>query len=242
MEIRRFFVGKQTPSNDIFTIEGEEFIHLTKVLRHKVGFKIIVCCGDNFDYLCEIIKIDNQYCLAKIESKTANNSVNHVEITLFQALPKGDKLDIIVQKAVELGASRVVPFLSKFTNESGMNAERERRIAIEACKQCGRATLCKVDDCVEIDDVFSQLKDFDVIIMPYENATTGKIGDIKGLKDAKKIAIIVGSEGGFAEEEVNVAIKSGAQIVSLGKRILRCETASIVTLALVNYEIGEMSI
>ncbi len=241
MDIKRFFVSPSDKCGDEIFICGEELLHLTKVLRYKVGYKAVVCMGDGLDYLCTITSIDKSQAVAHIDEIIANESMPSVQIVLCQALPKGDKLDFIVQKAVELGVSEILPFRSQFVSESKFNGDRLARISVEASKQCGRAEKVKVDDLLDFDQMLEKIKDCDTIILPYENATCGKIGDVKGLDKADKIAIIVGSEGGFDNAEVERAKSINAQVVSLGKRILRCETAAIVATSLVLYEKGELS-
>lgn len=240
MEIKRFFASKSSLVDNIFTIEGEEFIHLTKVLRHKVGYHIIVCINDNKDYHCTITKIDRDYCLAQVDKVEDNICVSRSQITLFQALPKSDKMDLIIQKSVELGVNNIVPFYSKYVNESKFNKERAIKISLEASKQCGRATKCLVSDVVEFEIVEKMIDSFDLVIMPYENAEQGRIGNIPDIKTAQNIAIIIGSEGGFCEQEVDSIIAKSGVVVSLGKRILRCETAAIVATAIVRYEQGDL--
>lgn len=155
-------------------------------------------------------------------------------------MPKGDKLDLIIQKSVELGVDKIVPFLSQYTNETKYNQSRQERIALEACKQCGRGIKAQVGDLIDFDRLIEELKEYDTIILPYEHATVGSMGDIKGLEQGKKIALIIGSEGGFAPHEVEAIENIGGQVLSLGKRILRCETASIISVGLVMYELGEL--
>lgn len=241
MDIKRFFVSPTDKCGEEIFINGEELAHLTKVLRYKVGYKAVISMGDGLDYWCTITHIDKSQAVAHIDQITVNESVPSVEIVLCQALPKGDKLDLIVQKAVELGVSEIVPFRSQFVAENKFNGERLARISMEASKQCGRAEIVKVGDLVDFDQMLQYIKDCDIVILPYENASCGKIGNVQGLDNAHKIAIVVGSEGGFDESEVGQAKSMGAQIVSLGKRILRCETAAIVATSLVLYEKGELS-
>lgn len=242
MEIRRFFAEPCDRRDSEIIIRGEEFIHLTKVLRYKVGYKAIVCLDESTEYECTITAIDKDYAIAKIDQAVVNQAEPTKKIVLCQALPKGDKLDIIIQKGVELGVSEFLPFRSQYVSESKFNRERLDKIALQACKQCGRSKRVAVDDIVDYDDMLVEASKCDIIVMPYENATVGRIGDIEGLKEAKSIAIIIGSEGGFDESEVERAKQVRANIVSLGKRILRCETAAIATCALIEYESGEMNI
>lgn len=240
MELKRFFANKSNYSGDTIIIDGEEFLHMTKVLRHKVGYKIIVNLDDGMDYYCHITKLDKNYATAQVDSIEQNPCHTIASLTLFQALPKGDKLDLIIQKSVELGVDKIVPFLSQYTNETKYNQARQERIALEACKQCGRGIKAQVGDLIEFDRLIEELKEYDTIILPYEHATVGSMGDIKGLEQGKKIALIIGSEGGFAPYEVEAIENIGGQVLSLGKRILRCETASIISVGLVMYELGEL--
>ncbi|MDE5990688.1 MAG: 16S rRNA (uracil(1498)-N(3))-methyltransferase [Clostridia bacterium] len=240
MEIKRFFANSQDNDGSNIKIYGEEFTHMTKVLRHKVGYKIIVNLDDGKDYNCTLTEINSDFAIARIDSITENECRAKASVTLFQALPKGDKIDLIAQKCVELGVENIIPFTSRYTNESKFNHTRCQRIALEACKQCGRSRKAEIGELTDFDGLLNTLKDYDVIIMPYENSKVGKIGQVVGLESGKKIALIIGSEGGFCEEEVEKVRKLGGEIISLGKRILRCETASIVAVSLVMYELGEL--
>lgn len=241
MEIRRFFASPRDISGDKIFISGEEFSHM-KVLRQKVGYKVVVCTGDGKDYEGTVSEINADNAVVKVDAIKDNKNDPALDITLFQALPKGDKMSLIVQKCTELGARKIVPFLSEFTEETKFNRDRMQRVAKEACKQCGRSLICEVGKLCSFSDIPDMLKDYDLVIMPYENATCGKTGDVKGLKEARKIAVIIGSEGGFSEKEVSLAKECGAEIVSLGRRILRCETAGLVTIALIAYERGELGV
>lgn len=239
MEIRRFFASESDISGGSIYVTGEEFSHM-KVLRQKVGFRVVVCTGDGKDYEGTISEIKADCAVVKVDSVKDNVNDPALDVTLFQALPKGDKMSFIVQKCTELGARGIVPFLSAYTDETKYNRERMQRVAKEACKQCGRSLICDVGELVKFDEVVGMLDGYDCVIMPYENAETGRIGDVKGLQTAKKIAVIIGSEGGFSQDEVQKAEQAGAQIVSLGKRILRCETAGLVAISLIEYEMGEL--
>lgn len=240
MEIRRFFVPAEDVCGDKIFIRGEEFSHMTKVLRQKKGYRVVVCTGDGKDYEGTIEDINKDCAVVRVEEVKENVNDPYLDITLFQALPKGDKFSFIAQKCTELGARKIVPFLSDFTEEDKFNLERMRRVAKEACKQCGRSVQCDIEPLTDFNGVLEMLKDYDCVVMPYENATCGRMGDVKGLKEAGRIAVIIGSEGGFSENEVALAKAQGAQIVSLGRRILRCETAGLVAIALIAYERGEL--
>ena len=240
MEIRRFFADVSDVYGDEVTIGGDEFVHMTKVLRHKPGYKIVVCPGDGSELDCTLTSIGADSAVARIDGRRRGAAELPYRVTLFQALPKGDKLSYIVQKCVELGAARIVPFLSEHTEETKFNRARMQRVAIEACKQCGRCVRCEVGELTDFDGVLSRIADAELAIMPYEHARDGRMGDVPGLHEAKDIALIIGSEGGFAPGEVERAIAAGAKTVTLGERILRCETAGLVALAIVDYERGEL--
>lgn len=241
MEIRRFFASPGDVAGDRIYIAGDEYAHM-KVLRQKVGYKVVVCTGDGKDYEGTVEEIGRDRAVVRIDNVSENANDPSLDITLFQALPKGDKMSYIVQKCTELGARSIVPFLSAYTEETKYNRERMQRVAKEACKQCGRSLVCDAGELTDFNGVISKLGDYDCVIMPYENATCGRMGDVDGLKSAKNIAVIIGSEGGFSQEEVQRAKDEGAQIVSLGKRILRCETAGLVAISLIAYERGELGV
>lgn len=240
MEIKRFFADKRDYVNGEIVISGEEFNHLSKVLRYKTGYKVIVNLDDDKDYTGTIVSMDRDCAVVKVEKVEDNVCTTRAEVTLFQALPKGDKLDFIVQKCVELGVKEIVPFKSAYTNETKFNLARQNRIALEACKQCGRSVRMSVGDLTDFQGVLGMLDGFDTVILPYEHATKGSMSEVEGIAAGKRIALIVGSEGGFAPDEVKDAQGKGAQVVSLGKRILRCETAAVIATGLVMYELGEL--
>lgn len=242
MELKRFFAKPENFDGANIVIDGEEFAHMTKVLRHKVGYRIIVSLDDGKDYFCTVNRIEKSYAVATVDNIELNECKTRAGVTLFQALPKGDKLDWIAQKCVELGVEKIAPFLSAYTNETRFNRDRLARIADEACKQCGRARRAEIGELTNFDGMLSQLKDFDLIIIPYEHAEAGRIGDVEGLDNANKIAVVIGSEGGFSAEEVEAVGGVGGRVVSLGKRILRCETAAIIAVGLTMYELKELGV
>lgn len=240
MELKRFFASADDFDGKYITIEGEEFTHMTKVLRHKIGYKIIVNLDDGKDYYCAITQIEKDRAKALVEDVKDNERKSRVSVTLFQALPKGDKFDLITQKCVELGAEEIIPFTSAYTNETKFNAARANRIAIEACKQCGRARKARVGELLNFEEMIDSLCNYDTVVFPYERAVKGSVKDIIGMGEGRKIAVIIGSEGGFSAEEAQAIESRRGQTISLGSRILRCETAAIVTLSLIMYEMGEL--
>lgn len=241
MEIRRFYVDTGDISDGIITVKGDEFVHMTKILRHKVGYKIVVNNNfDGYDYYAVITDIGKDSVRAEIVEKVINDTDTSVDITLMQALPKGDKSDFIAQKATELGIKKIIFFSSEFTAEKKFNLDRIRRITLEACKQCGRAFVPSVETVYAINEL--PIGEYDKVILMSEHERKISLSDIAIEKDTAKVALIVGSEGGFSTEEVNELIFKGAISVSLGKRILRAETASIAAMSIVMYKLGEMDI
>lgn len=237
MEIKRFFAQKD-PQSGKPVITGSEFYHLTRVLRYKEGYKAIACMGDGKDRLCTVEKLEKDRAVLKEESCTDCAGDPSFPLTLFQSQPKGAKADFIVQKAVELGAERIAFFASEHSAAEKFNLERARKIAVEACKQCGRSRAAEVEFLPDFASVL-RASAAPTLIMPYERAESGSMAEaLEGSTGA--VDVIVGSEGGFSESEAQAAQAAGAKLVTLGRRILRCETAAAVTLALVMYERGEL--
>ena len=238
MEIRRFFVSPSDISNDVITVCGDEFLHLTKVLRYKVGYKAIVCANDGIEHTCTIVEIAKDGAKLRIDESHARDTKN-VNITLYAGLLKNNKLDFAIQKAVELGVDRVVPFTSANCAETKFSKDRANKIALEAAKQCGSVYLSEVGELTNIDGVIDDIKSYDGVLFAYEFEKQNKITD--NLPNGKRIALIVGPEGGFQPDEAERIINAGAKSVTLGKRILRAETASIILSALVLNGLGELS-
>jgi 16S rRNA (uracil1498-N3)-methyltransferase len=239
MEIRRFFIDGPALTGERVTIGGAEFLHLKNVLRLKPGFKIIVCNGDGRDYSAEIDGIYKDFATAAVISSELNDAELPVKVALFAAVTKGGKLDFAVQKAVELGASEVIPFVSENCAEREINLERLRRVAAEAAKQCGRARLTEVRPLTDFESALALAGCFNTRLFFCEFETRRNFIDAKV---SGNTAVMVGSEGGFTAAEYSRAVSSGFESVSLGKRILRAETASVVALALTVYKLGGLSL
>ncbi len=238
MEIRRFFVNPQDiDANGEIVVFGDEFLHMTKVLRYKIGYKAIVCANDGIERYCTIKQIDRDRAILSVDDENVQDK-KRVHVTLFAGLLKNNKLDFTIQKAVELGIDEVRPFLSSNTAETKFAKDRADKIALEAAKQCGSAYLTKVGELCDFQDVIRAFGDFDKVLFAYEDEKKNRIKDCD--LSGKKIALIVGAEGGFTPEEAQIAKESGAQIVTLGRRILRAETASIVASALLLDALGEL--
>lgn len=229
--MRRFF---GVLKNRKVVIDGEEFNHLKNVLRMAVGDELLASLNDQYDYICEIEKMERGHAVCKINGKRECEGNPHKNIVLFQAITKGSKFEFIVQKATEIGISKVVPFISEFVIAKVSESKRERLEAIvkNACKQCERTLVTEIAPVTDVQGVISQFKDFDIVLFANERASVGE--KVKDLDKYSNIAIIVGSEGGFSQKEKEKFEESGATTISLGKRIYRCETASVAMMSLVS--------
>ena len=230
MEIRRFLTSSDKIKNDVAEISGDEFTYAVKVLRQKTGFTVIVNTGDGYDRIGEISEITKDKLTVKIRETVKNEATPDKKITLYQGSCKQGKNDFIVQKAVELGISRIVFFKSDFVTEKEVNVERLRKIATEALKQCGRADSVEV----EFTDYFSAVDNCENAVIFYEGECENTLSDIGN--DVS--ALFVGSEGGFSKREVGYAREKGLKTITLGKRILRAETASAVATSIIQYLTG----
>ncbi|MEG1499640.1 MAG: RsmE family RNA methyltransferase [Clostridia bacterium] len=238
--MRRFYLDNSAKIGDQIKIEGDQFFHMNKVLRIKSGEKIVVCFDDGNDYICEICSSTKEFAFAQILEIKQTDRESHSNVTLFQALPKGDKLELIVQKITELGLKKLVPFKSNFCEKKilDVRVDRLKKIAIESAKQCGRSEVLKIENPIEINDLKSKLKDYDCVILANETERQESLDF--GLQKFNNIAIIVGSEGGFSKEEIEMMTGAGAKSITLGKRILRCETAAIALPAIIMFLLGEL--
>lgn len=237
-----FFVDRDGFWCDPVEIYGEEANHIIKVLRMKVGEKLTLFDGDGNCVDGEIEKIENKMVFVKVINRYASETEPELKITLFQGIPKNPKMDMIVQKATELGVWKIVPVNTKRIVAKIDKAEkigRLNRIAFEAAKQCGRAYVPVVSDPVSFDEALDMIDCMDGAIIPYECEKDGKMSDHVS-SGMKTLAIFIGPEGGFEQSEVEKAINKGVKPVTLGKRILRTETAGLIASALALYIAGDM--
>ncbi|MDD3428629.1 MAG: RsmE family RNA methyltransferase, partial [Oscillospiraceae bacterium] len=216
------------------TLSGEEAKHVAKVLRGKAGDELIVCDGKGTDYNCRILECGSEEINLEIISSKCNVSEAGIEVILYVGYPKGEKLEWIIQKAVELGAVKIVPFFSRYCvvtpkNEDKKNV-RYNRIALEAAKQSGRGIVPHVDMPITFKQMLTQACTCDTALFCYEAGGKPLHSRLEG---KHTIAIITGAEGGFSAEEAQVAAQAGLETIGLGPRILRCETAPLAALSAV---------
>lgn len=245
--MHKFFTEAENFQGDEAFIYGDDVKHLYKVVRLVEGDKIVLNNYIGEEFLCNIEEITKQSVRVKIIEKLEINNESNIEIYLFQGLPKAAKMDLIVQKATELGVKKIIPTITgrvdvKLKGEF-KKLDRLQRIANEACKQCKRTLVPRVEAPVEFKDLLAQADEFDLVVVPYENAENKGMKYIANKyrdKDLKTVAIVVGPEGGFEEEEINTLVENGAEIITLGNRILRTETAGFVCSSLLQYEFGDL--
>lgn len=234
--MHRFFLTKEQLNNCI--IDGEEFIHAVKVLRLGVGADFVAIAGDQNNYFCKITSVRNRALDFVIEKTEPNAKNPQKQIVLYEALAKGEKLELVTQKITEIGASKLVPIY--LTNcdvkPNTTKTSRLAKITESACKQCGRSIPVTIDQIKTLDQILPELATYDVALFANEKEQTAKL-DYNLLKGANSVAIIVGPEGGFTDAEIQELSKVSTSI-SLGSRILRTETACIFLVSVVTSLIG----
>lgn len=225
-------------------ITGEDAKHISRVLRMSAGDALTVSDGTGYDYDCVLEFADTDRVGARILRRYRNRTEPDVRITLYQALPKGDKLDFIIQKAVELGVTEIVPVLTKRCVSRPDPASfskklpRYQRIAAEAAKQCGRGIIPPVREMLSLEQALGRMADAPLALVFYEGGGA-RVSELFR-PQTQAVSLLIGSEGGFAEEEIASCNAAGLQCATLGRRILRCETAPLAALTLIHTAAGEM--
>lgn len=244
----RFFVEKKNVNleNNTCIIEGEDVKHISKVLRCRVGEELEICDNDNNEYICEITSIDKSEVQLNIMDKVDIKRESDLKIKVYQGLPKGPKMEMILQKLTEVGVDEIILVQTKRTvvkvedKKEDKKIERWERIIYEAAKQSKRGKIPKLRGILSFKEALSDMGKNDLNIAPYENERTKSIKQaIKG-QDINNIGIFVGPEGGFEDTEIKDIEDIGGQSVSLGPRILRTETASLVASSIVLYELSDL--
>lgn len=244
----RYFVNSSQIDENRITIVGEDYQHLKKVLRTIKGDKITVCC-DGYDYCAEVDDVTNDYISTIILDKKQNLTEAELKVTLYQGLPKADKMELIVQKCIELGVSEIVPVITERcitkinTSKDAQNkVTRWQKIALEAAKQCNRGIIPKIGMPIKFNEAIELASTMDLSVIPYEKeSATGFNVVASSCSDITTASIFIGPEGGFTEQEIQYAQSQGVRKITLGPRILRTETAGMVALSLMMYELGDVS-
>ena len=222
--------------NEKITLKGEELHHIN-VLRHKIGDNIYVN-----KYEIKITSINKELLEGIIIGELPQKGIPKINITLIQSYLKSDKMDYVVQKAVELGVKNIIPVISKNTivkmdeKDKQKKVERLSKIAKEAVEQCGRTDIVNIDNVQQLDKI--DLASYDKILICHEKSTVNLKETLRNLNNIKNIAVIIGPEGGLEDFEVSCVLDNKNAIdVSLGERVLRAETASFAILSILNYEL-----
>ena len=243
--ISTFYVKNNKILDKKIRITGEDVNHIKGALRHKVGDELTICSESGERYSAKIAEITNDEIILNITEHIDFSTEPDVNITLVQGLPKSDKMDFIVQKATELGVSNVIPVITDRvivkideSNEK-KKVDRWNKIVFEASKQSGRTRVPTVENIVNLENIIEKLSKYDIVIVPYE---CEKENTIKAIltnihTNVKDVAVVIGPEGGFSVSDIDALKRlDNIKLVSLGKRILRTETAGIATIAMLLYE------
>lgn len=242
--MRRFFINSPLAPEMIIT--GDDVRHISKVLRMQPGDKCIVVAPDGGAALAAVKSFTSSEVNLSLIAVIDDNKEPPIKIILVQGLPKSDKMDYIVQKAVELGVSEVIPMAAAHSvvqytdSKKTARVERWQKIAAEAAKQCRRSFIPRISNIQSLNEILASLDCRAEIIMLYEGQTKVRLRDILTTSKAESIAIIVGPEGGLSDDEVKLASQRGAAIATMGPRILRTETASLAAVAAVMYACGDL--
>ena len=246
----RFFVKNEQIKEKTIEIIGEDIKHIKNVLRKQIGDDIEICDKDTKkSYICQIEKIEDKIILIKIVKELQSND-NMIEVDIYQGLPKADKMELIIQKSIELGANAIIPVKMKRcvvkidSKDEIKKITRWQKIAESAAKQSGRNEIPQIKNIVDIEKIIQLIDQYDKVIVAYENKKENTIKhELLNLKEKIrvnnkiKIAIVIGPEGGLEEKDVETLKQHGAVSVTLGNRILRTETVALNILSIIMYEL-----
>ncbi len=250
----KFFVKQEQINEDIIKIQGQDVNHIKKVLRAKIGDELQICNSQNGEnFLCDIEEIRSEDILCKIKQKIEEKVESNIEVTVFQGLPKADKMEYIIQKSVELGVYDITPVEMKRCvvklDEKDKNKKQLRwqKISEVAAKQCGRDIIPQINKIINIKNICELIKKYDIVLVAYENEKQNTLKEQLNLIKEKmeklksdeliKIGIVIGPEGGLEEQDIEKLKENGAKIITLGKRILRTETVALNVLSIIMYEL-----
>lgn len=239
----RFFVEKYQIHDGRVDITGEDVNHIRNVLRMRPGEEVLISTGDEWEYTCAIERLEEDRVTLRVEDASRPGRELASKIWLFQCLPKGDKMETVIQKAVELGAYTVVPVASSRCvvkldeRRAAQKVVRWNAIAEAAAKQSKRLIIPEVRGVMRFRDALEAAADLDVKLIPYErqDGMEGTRKILNAIRPGQSVAVMIGPEGGFDDTEVQLAREHGFEPVTLGKRILRTETAGMTMLSILMY-------
>lgn len=247
----KFFVKEEQIRENQIIILGQDVNHIKKVLRAKIGDELQICNSQNGEnFLCEIDNLEEEKIICQIKEKIQEQVESNIEVTIFQGLPKADKMEYIIQKSVELGVYDITPVEMKRCvvklneKDKSKKIERWQKISEVAAKQCGRNIIPKVNNIAKIKEIKNLCNDYDIILVAYEEEKENKLKkvlqelkNIYNKDEVLKIAIVIGSEGGIDKEEVEELKNiNNAKVITLGDRILRTETVALNIISIIMYE------
>lgn len=243
----RFFVSTGQIGNGNIHITGSDVKHITKVLRLRTGDKLTAVDGQGTEYEAQITESNVTEIICQIVAQKEVNREAPLKVTLVQGLPKGDKMELIIQKCTEIGVAEIIPVATERAvvqldaAKAVKRRERWQRVAEEAAKQAGRTVVPVVKDVTTLADVMAGISAEALAIMPWEAETSLGLKEILSQYASKQeVYIFIGPEGGFAQAEVELARRHGLHIVTMGPRIMRTETAGMVALTMVLYQLGDL--
>lgn len=237
MRMPKFFVD--AVNDGMVKISGGDAAHIKTVLRARVSDNITVCDGNGMDYVCVIEDLNGKSVTARVVRSFKNENEPDFKITLYQALPKLNKMDMVIQKCVEIGVEQIVPVITEHTVVKYNDGKivRYNKIAEAAAKQCGRGKIPAVLEALTFKEAVSDALGLDGAIIPYEKENEGRISAFAREFKGRSIGVFIGPEGGFSDSEIGYALDNGIAPVTLGKRILRTETAGMVALVILLNEL-----
>lgn len=243
--MQNFFVTPSQVEGDRIVIGGSDVNHMKNVLRMRCGERLMVSDGNNRLYLCEVTGYEAGEAILQILEEQETDTELPCRISLFQGLPKQEKMELIVQKCVELGVCEIIPTATKRCvvklddKKAEKKTARWQQIAESAAKQAGRGMIPRVWEPLGYCDALKRAKELDVLLIPYElaegMAETKRV--IEAIEPGQSVGILIGPEGGFEKEEVRLALEAGAREITLGKRILRTETAGLAILSVLMFHL-----
>ena len=242
----KFFIRKEDIKDNMVRICGQDATHIAKVLRTQVGDTLTLCDGEGCDFLSAAVSVSKDCVLLKITDSIPCLAEPQISVTLFQGLPKQGKMDYIIEKCTELGISRIVPVSAKRSvvkiddkKSEAKKLERWRKIASESVKQCARGTIPEITDVMTVPQAIEFSKSFDLTVAAYECEDMTSLKSVLSQNSPKTVGIFIGPEGGLDDSEIALFNLAHIKTVTLGKRILRTETAGHTVLSAIMYEYNE---
>lgn len=246
--MHRFYLEEEFEVGQSISLKEDDTNHIKNVLRMKSGDHIVICNGQGKDYYCIIEEVSGKKVISTVLSCNESGTELKSKVVLFQGIPKQNKMDLIIQKAVELGVHEIVPVITnrvivnlKDSKKEDKKIARWQSVAESAAKQSRRGVIPLVKPVMKFNDAIAYAKELELLVIPYEKSEG--IGQTKEILNKvnlhKSVGVFIGPEGGFEEGEIKTAVEHNINPITLGKRILRTETASIVVLAMIMLELDD---